>query len=536
MNGRQVLSALAAVTAMLAADTATAGQASNDGDLVGLDDLLARIGAANLPTGIGVLAGHVEFADAEGDYGPNQALNQYVGKTFVANSGPTGTNAHANNVGFNYYGNTLSIAPGITTINLWEANAWITAGFLRTNTGLDPTAAPAGLKLINHSWLATYGTNALNNNALRRGDFVMNRDDLLMMVGVDNDESGIPDDGINVPLFNHVYNGISVGVTDGSHMNDATLAGIDGAGRMQPVIVAPGSKTSWAIPVVAAGAALMVETARTTPALAGNPAAERGEVIKAVLLAGASHRAGWTNLPATSGPDRGITSQPLDDVYGADTLDVNVSHLVLTGGEHDAAASVPPAANAPHAGWDLVSVGLGESRYWRLSICRLAVEASFLVTWHRQVQSPFGNADWAVADFDLILWRVDDRGQTVTLVGDAGLPWFAEGNVVSSSVVDNIEHVFVRDLAAGEYVLELRRIDGLASYPAWDAAVAWHLPPSSIAGDLDGDCIVGISDFLGLLAAWGPCPAPCPPACPADLDGDCEVGIGDFLLLLANWG
>jgi hypothetical protein len=54
-------------------------------------------------------------------------------------------------------------------------------------------------------------------------------------------------------------------------------------------------------------------------------------------------------------------------------------------------------------------------------------------------------------------------------------------------------------------------------------------------GDLDGDGVVGILDFLLLLAAWGPCPGSCPPACAADLDGDCEVGVTDFLLLLANW-
>ncbi len=26
-----------------------------------------------------------------------------------------------------------------------------------------------------------------------------------------------------------------------------------------------------------------------------------------------------------------------------------------------------------------------------------------------------------------------------------------------------------------------------------------------------------------------------PPACPADMDGDCAVGITDFLALLAGW-
>ncbi len=56
----------------------------------------------------------------------------------------------------------------------------------------------------------------------------------------------------------------------------------------------------------------------------------------------------------------------------------------------------------------------------------------------------------------------------------------------------------------------------------------------SVFGDIDGDGIVGINDFLALLAAWGPCPAP-PQACPADLDGDNVVGITDFLLVLANW-
>ena len=56
-----------------------------------------------------------------------------------------------------------------------------------------------------------------------------------------------------------------------------------------------------------------------------------------------------------------------------------------------------------------------------------------------------------------------------------------------------------------------------------------------IPGDLDGDGVVGILDFLALLAAWGPCPDPCPPSCPGDLDGDCVVGIVDFLTLLTNW-
>lgn len=53
-------------------------------------------------------------------------------------------------------------------------------------------------------------------------------------------------------------------------------------------------------------------------------------------------------------------------------------------------------------------------------------------------------------------------------------------------------------------------------------------------GDLNGDGSVGVSDFLILLANWGPC-ADCA-VCPADLNGDCAVGVADLLILLGNWG
>jgi hypothetical protein len=41
---------------------------------------------------------------------------------------------------------------------------------------------------------------------------------------------------------------------------------------------------------------------------------------------------------------------------------------------------------------------------------------------------------------------------------------------------------------------------------------------------------------LLLLLVLGPCPGPCPPYCGGDMDGDCEVGLSDFVALLAGWG
>jgi hypothetical protein len=56
-----------------------------------------------------------------------------------------------------------------------------------------------------------------------------------------------------------------------------------------------------------------------------------------------------------------------------------------------------------------------------------------------------------------------------------------------------------------------------------------------VPGDVDGDGIVNINDMLDVLAAWGPCGRPCPPACAEDFDANCDVGITDLLILLANW-
>jgi hypothetical protein len=79
--------------------------------------------------------------------------------------------------------------------------------------------------------------------------------------------------------------------------------------------------------------------------------------------------------------------------------------------------------------------------------------------------------------------------------------------------------------------LDLALVDELA-----DVVILAKNSSSTVGGDVDGDGTVAIVDFLLLLAAWGPCPEPCPPFCSADFDFDCNVGVNDFLTMLANWG
>lgn len=61
------------------------------------------------------------------------------------------------------------------------------------------------------------------------------------------------------------------------------------------------------------------------------------------------------------------------------------------------------------------------------------------------------------------------------------------------------------------------------------------VPRSACLADINGNGVVDTQDWLALLQAWGPCPAP-PDPCPADFDGNGEVDVRDFNYLLANWG
>ncbi|MHC4426984.1 MAG: S8 family peptidase [Planctomycetota bacterium] len=59
--------------------------------------------------------------------------------------------------------------------------------------------------------------------------------------------------------------------------------------------------------------------------------------------------------------------------------------------------------------------------------------------------------------------------------------------------------------------------------------VATAVGAEPVAADLDGDWVVGINDFLQLLADWDLTDSP------ADIDGNGVVGIGDLMILIAAW-
>jgi hypothetical protein len=91
------------------------------------------------------------------------------------------------------------------------------------------------------------------------------------------------------------------------------------------------------------------------------------------------------------------------------------------------------------------------------------------------------------------------------------------------------------DLAGNPRFADSASVDTGCGVPVVVDIGAYEQPGSPFPvsfGDIDGDGAVGITDFLAILGAWGPCSGPC---CPADLDLDGDIGVTDFLALLANW-
>jgi len=486
-------------------------------------DLVARLGPAT-PTGAGIGIGQVEAPEnAAGSYAPDTLLPEFSGKTISLLSG-TGIAAswHATEVAKNLYGNSLSIAKGVTSISSWQVNPWITGAYLRVGSGSasPPATPPVGVRVFNHSWIGSFGATASDNDALRRLDFTVVRDNIFIASGTNNGAGSVAQ-----PMMAYAFNGVTVGLADGNHANALTPLGIDGPNRRKPDIVAPGQFTSFSTPVVGAAAAILFDAADSDPAISGNSAANRAITVKAALLAGTTRRPTWSNGAPATGPSRGVTTTPLDPVFGADLLNIDRAHRIFTGGEANGTAAVQATTFLRHQGWDYINgLASGASTYWSFRVHTPVDEVSVVATWYRQVASTF--TTWNMMDLDLKLLKLVG-GVPTPISGDAGLGVFASGNCESIGVDDNTELLSLRNLAAGDYVLQLSRKAGTqASMPI---VVAWYMPNTTVQGDLDGDGVVGAADLSTLLNQWGGSGS-------ADFDGNGTVDGADIAVLLSNWG
>jgi hypothetical protein len=467
---------------------------------VGYTTLKARLGAET-PTGLGIAVTQAEAPDGSDNYLPDTTNAQFVGKTIIAMSGSGGgVSSHATTVGAYYYGLTTSIAPGIDPAAVYEANNWIGSGFLLTQSRYAPLFETR--RTQNHSWIGTAQTDERNADILRRIDMVVDRDGVVVAAGVNNGA------GSTIPkLLGSAYNVLAVGLTNGNSSYGPTT--VDVAGRVRPDLVAPAGQTSWATPMVASSAALLLESADTDGILSGlSPAEQRtGKALlaKALLMGGATKTefTDWRKGFATPSTDGTV---PLDYRYGAGELNIDNSHRILAAGRQPAS----PSTDVALTGWDYGAVTASGSRLYFFDVPAFSyVDAvSILVTWNRHVTVGPGNPATltpSLANIDLRLYEA--QGFLPAVLVDQ-----------SVSLIDNVEHVFE-----------------VTSDQAWDYAITWDAAlAATIAFDFDGDGDVDLADFATFQACFnGPNRPPSQAAqadCEkADFDHDGDVDLVDFL-------
>jgi hypothetical protein len=493
-------------------------------EFLGYLDLQDRLGAA-VPTGAGIVIGQVEAGSGQ-QYLPNTNEVQFDNLIITPMSGAGTTLSHANTVGKYNYGSDWSIAPGIPETKVWSAVDFVQGGFLRVGSGA-PLANP-GCQVINQSWLGSFGNVTLDRETLRRQDYQITRDDALSIVGMPNGGGSL-----GSTLMWAGWNSIAVGTRNESHESGETSSASDGAGRQKPFIVAPGDLVSWSAPMVTASVGLLLETIDTDPVLSVDPDARNPEVLKAVLGASASHtRLGgvsWSNAPVASGPDRGFSSKPLDPVVGTGTCNIDRAHRVMTGGRFDGEIG-PLGGAAPASGWGSVPLTFGQSRWFRFDLAETADTFSFLTTWNRDVRIGFSQV--FAPNLSVTMFR-DTNGSLSLMRGEAGAAFYSAGNVESDAPVDNVEHLYLEDLAAGTYWVQITRLDTASTEPAaWPFAVAWLHPestPNFDPADINQDGSVDFQDLLLLLGDYGAAGGP------SDVNGDGMVDFQDLVALLAVW-
>lgn len=466
---------------------------------IGYTRLAAEQGTA-LPDGDGVSVTQAEASTAGSGsppvYLPDVNNSEFAAKTITdVSAASTGTfSAHATSVGQRFYGNASSVAPGIDTIAAYWADDWLQAGYLGFGGNARPLVSPG--RIANHSWVGDALDSPANADILRRVDWIVETDEFIQFVGVKNSSSP------NSPLLGNAYNVVAVGKSDG--VNGYGTSPIDSdyvAGRSRPEIVAPQTTSSAATPVVAASAALLLEFGHKNPLLSTDSSeistanrygdtiynAERSEVIKAVLMAGADRataNTGAADITDYRSSPANRTGNGLDPRFGAGQLNIYNSYHILAAGEQNSDEDDGNGSgNIGAAGFDYAPSFGGArgsrttaSYYFSTGASQSLLTAT--LAWNIDIDAGkhqifSGNA--TLHDLDLFLYDITTG---MTLLDS------------STSAIDNTETLWITLHPAGNFLLQVVPKPGQGPFE-WDYALAWQIADLI---DSDGDGIPDIQD------------------------------------------
>jgi hypothetical protein len=384
------------------------------------------------------------------------------GSTTVFPNSLSSESSHADHVGNNFYGMPNGVATNVVHADNYDADYFY-------NSIVDPTPyflSNINDPIVNQSF--TFGSLAASDQETVDSayDNYAVEFKTLFVSAVDN--------GGNVHAPGTSYNCIGVGVSDGSSSYGPTIDN----GRCKPDIIAPdgttNGATSFSTPYVAGAAAVLMQAALRGDGGSDTNSAADMRMIKAFLLNGAIKPADWTNN----------SPSPLDTRYGAGVLNIFNSYEQLADGKHGYIVSTTVSTGDAHpptgaagtigvlSGWDFntntSSSGNDAVNHYFFNVTNGVNNATFTATitlaWNRP-QSLSPQIHSGINNLDLFLYNA------------------ANSNLVaaSTSVVDNVQHIFIPKLAQGRYDLQVLKNAGNSVSDSETYALAFEFFSTSLS-------------------------------------------------------
>lgn len=438
---------------------------AQDGDIVGFRLLETFTTGLN---GKGIRVGQPEAEDSSGLDATNNwevnptAVDRRVSLfTWYSNGLSSGAvpnslgteSGHADSVAGILYGPS-GMATNVIHVDNFEANSYIN-DYIVKDQGFSGTATDS---VVNQSY--TFGPMDAQDQEKDDSEFdnFSEKYNTLFISAADNYGTA-PPNSVRVCVPGTSYNCICVGADDG----DSSVGPTIDNGRCKPDIVAPSGETSFSTPQVAGAAALLMQAGRRGDGGLNTNGASDMRTVKALLLNGAVKQANWMNVPPS----------PLDYTNGAGMLNVFNAYEQLAGGKHgwNFSTNVPLGAAHPPAA---VATSVSSLNGWDFNTNDSSATQDAINHYFFNVTNGVGS------DFTLTATLVWNRHQNETAINNLALFLYnaVTGNLVaaSTSIVDNVQQVFVRQLPQGRYDLQVWKAGGSGIVTTNETyALAWEI-------------------------------------------------------------